>query len=59
MNQIGLLGGLRRTCLPMHGMVEAGARVVVDVMCQHRPDLSGVFVGDGHDDLAEQHPPIE
>lgn len=31
-----------RAGLPMHGVNEAGVRVVVDVVGEHRPDLPGV-----------------
>ena len=38
--------------LPMHGMGPAGVRVVVDVVREHGPDLPGMFVGDGDQQLA-------
>ena len=43
----------------MHGVVQSRVRVVVHVVCPHRPDLSGVFVGNGHDHLAERHASVE
>lgn len=39
----------------LHGVLQVRVRVVVDVVGQHRPDLPGVLVGDGGDDLAEGH----
>lgn len=39
----------------MQWVMDGRMRVVVDVVCEHRPELSGVFVGDGDDHLAEGH----
>lgn len=39
----------------LHRAVEAGRGVVVEIVREHGPELSGVFVGDSDDDLAEGH----
>jgi hypothetical protein len=43
----------------MHWMPEAGIRVVVHVVSQHGPDLSGVLVGDGDEYFAKWHAVIQ
>ena len=45
--------------MTVHCMLQTRVRVVVHVVRQHHPDLPIVFVGDGHDHLAEMYASVQ